>query len=151
MRRSFLWSAAAIAIGLGVSLGASDADSTFFHERKEVAGLAIVFGAEPEPAIHEEIQFLRWRVTSLGDDQPYAALTEAEVRITYDGEQFGPFPLRPVRGTPGQYETRHIFTRPAEYGTVLTFRKGDEPPVHSVDFAFTINDRATLEIPLGAH
>jgi hypothetical protein len=131
-------------------LGASAAESTVFHERKEVAGLAIVFGAEPEPAIHEEIQFLRWRVTRLGDDQPYAALTEAEVRITHDGEQFGPFPLRPVRGTPGQYETRHIFTRPGDYGTVLTFRKGEEPMVHSVDFAFTINDRASLEIPRGA-
>ena len=35
------------------------------HDRKEVAGLAIVFGAEPEPALTEEIQFLRWRVTTL--------------------------------------------------------------------------------------
>ena len=53
MRRSFPWSAGPIALCLGALLGASAAELTVFHERKEVAGLAIVFGAEPEPAIHE--------------------------------------------------------------------------------------------------
>ena len=128
-------------------LGGAAPDSRFFHERKEVAGLAIVFGAEPEPALHDEIQFLRWRVTSLADEQPYAELAGAQVRIVRNGQEFGPFTLRAVRGTPGQYETRHIFTEPGEYGSVLSFRKGENPAVHAVDFAFTINDRATVEIP----
>ena len=129
-------------------MGAAAPDrAPFFHERKEVAGLAIVFGAEPEPALHEEIQFLRWRVSTLGNDAPYTALAGAEVRITRTGEDFGPYPLRAVRGTPGQYEPRHIFPEPGAYGSVLSFKKGEEQTVHTVDFAFTINDRADIEIP----
>lgn len=129
-------------------LGAAAPDTApFFHERREVAGLAIVFGAEPEPALHEEIQFLRWRVSTLSNETPYTELTEAEVRITRNGQDFGPFALRGVRGTPGQYETRHIFTEPGAYESVLSFKKGEEQTVHTVDFAFTINDRADVEIP----
>ncbi len=146
MKRSVAGFASTLVIGV-VVLSAAVPDSWFFHERKEVAGLAIVFGAEPEPALHEEIQFLRWRVTTLADEQPYATLTDAQVRITLNGQEFGPYNLRAVRGTPGQYETRHIFTEPGEYGSMLSFKKGQEPTVHTVDFAFTISDRATVEIP----
>ena len=118
-----------------------------FHERKEVAGLAVVFGAEPEPAITEEIQFLAWRVTSLASEEPYADFTDAQVTITRNGEAFGPFPVRGVRGTPGRYQTRHIFTEVGEYESVLSFKKGEETEVHSVDFNFNIGDRAGMEIP----
>jgi len=131
----------------GAALLGAVSTAADFHERKEIAGLAFVFGAEPEPALHDEIQFLRWRVTTLADGQPYGSLTDAEVRITRGGQQFGPFELRPVRGTPGQYETRHIFTQAGDYGSVLTFKKGQEPTAHSIDFAFTINDRGSIEIP----
>ena len=34
------------------------------HERKDVAGLTVLFGAEPEPALTEEVEFLRWRFTA---------------------------------------------------------------------------------------
>ena len=37
------------------------------HERKEVAGLTVVFGAEPEPALTGELQYLRWRIQTLAD------------------------------------------------------------------------------------
>ena len=117
-----------------------------FHERKEVAGLAIVFGAEPEPALTEEMQFLRWRVSSLEGAAPYTALS-GEVVISFDGEEQGTFPVRGIRGTPGSYETRHIFTEPGEYATVLSFKKGEAEETHTVDFNFTINDRSTLELP----
>jgi len=131
-----------------IVLGAASPDSRlFFHERKEVAGLAIVFGAEPEPALTEEIQFLRWRVISLADGQPYTELTGAQVRITKNGQGFGPYSLRGVRGSPGQYETRHLFTELGDYESVLSFKKGEEPTLHTVDFRFSINDRAELEIP----
>jgi len=118
-----------------------------FHERKEVAGLAIVFGAEPEPALTDEIQMLAWRVSSLASEEPYTELTEASVTVTRNGQSYGPFDLRPVRGTPGRYQTRHIFTEVGEYGTVMTFKKDENSEVHSVDFNFNINDRADLEIP----
>ena len=118
-----------------------------FHERKEVAGLAVVFGAEPEPALTDEIQFLRWRVSSLETEEAYTEFSDAEVIIKRDGEEFGPFALRGVRGTPGQYQTRHIFIEAGEYESVLSFKKGEEAEVHSVDFMFRINDRSDMEIP----
>ena len=71
-----------------------------------------------------------------------------------DGEEFGPFQVRGIRREPGSYQTRHIFTEAGEYGSVLSFRKGDEETVHTVDFTFNINDRSDLEIPKrggGAH
>ena len=123
-------------------------DSTVvFHERKEVAGLAVVFGAEPEPAITEEMQFLRWRISSLADEEAYTDLQDAEAIIKRDGEEFGPFPVRGSRRDPGLYQTRHIFTAEGEYESVLSFRKGEEEEVHTVDFTFRIRERATLEIP----
>jgi hypothetical protein len=122
-------------------------NAAMFHERKEVAGLAVVFGAEPEPAITEEMQFLRWRVSSLADEEPYSHFQDAEVTINRDGKEYGPFPVRGSRRNPGQYQTQHIFTTAGEYESVLSFRKGEEEKVHSVDFSFTIRDRASLEIP----
>jgi hypothetical protein len=103
-----------------------------FHERKEVAGLSIVFGAEPEPALTEEMQFLRWRVSSLESQEAYTELS-GEVAISFDGEELATFPVRGVRGTPGSYQTRHIFTESEE--------------AHTVDFDFTINPRSSLELP----
>ena len=136
-------------LGLGAvaTVAATSAGSAVFHERKEVAGLAVVFGAEPEPALTEEMQFLRWRVSALDNQQPYEQMTAAEVTVTRNGEPFGPFPVRPVRGTPGLYQTRHIFTEAGEYESVLTFKKGEVEEVHTVDFVFRIGDRADMEIP----
>ncbi len=121
-------------------------DTALFHERKEVAGLAIVFGAEPEPALTGEMQFLRWRVSSLESEEPYLELS-GDVLISFDGAEQGTFAVRAMRGTPGSYQTRHIFTEPGEYETVLSFRKGEADEVHTVDFNFNINDRSTLELP----
>lgn len=127
-------------------------DSTVvFHERKEVAGLAVVFGAEPEPALTDEMQYLRWRVSSLADEEPYTDFEDAKVTIKRDGEEFGPFTVRHMRRNPGQYQTQHIFTAAGEYESVLSFRKGEDKEVHTVDFSFRIRDRATLEIPARRH
>lgn len=139
---------ALLAVGSLVALAAVHPNAERVrHERKEVAGLAIVFGAEPEPALTEEVQFLRWRVSTLADEKPYESFSGAEVTVTYQGEEYGPFPVREVRGTPGQYQTRHIFTTAGEYQSVLTFRKGEEAEEHTVDFAFNIGDRGAMEIP----
>lgn len=117
------------------------------HERKEVAGLGVVFGAEPEPALTDEMQFLRWRVSSLADQTPFTQFQDAAVTITREGKQYGPFPVRPVRREPGLYQTQHIFTAEGAYQSVLTFRKGEDRTTHSVDFSFRIRGRASLEIP----
>lgn len=117
------------------------------HERKEIAGLAIVFGAEPEPALTEEMQFLRWRVSTLDTEEAYANFEDATVTITFDGREFGPFDVRGSRGAPGQYQTQHIFTEAGEYSSVLRFRKAGATEMHEVDFDFRIGDRASLMIP----
>ncbi|HWP36802.1 MAG TPA: hypothetical protein VNL18_04530 [Gemmatimonadales bacterium] len=117
------------------------------HERKVVAGLAVVFGAEPEPAITDEMQFLRWRISVVADSTAYTDLQDAAATVTRNGQRYGPFPVRPVRRDPGLYQTQHIFTEVGEYQSVLTFRKGNDPTVHSVDFTFQIRDRASLELP----
>ncbi len=130
-----------------ITVAASTGAASTLHERKEVAGLAVVFGAEPEPAITEEMQFLRWRVSSLDDQEPYTDFQDAEVVIARDGEELGTFPLRGSRRDPGLYQTRHIFTEAGEYDTVLSFRKGEEEEVHTVDFKFRIAARSSLEIP----
>jgi hypothetical protein len=122
-------------------------DGAIRHERKEVAGLAVVFGAEPEPAITEEMQFLRWRVSSLADEQPYTEFQDAKVVVKRDGVEHGPFDVRGTRRDPGLYQTRHIFTEAGEYETLLSFRKGEDQTVHTVDFNFRIADRASLELP----
>jgi hypothetical protein len=52
-----------------------------------------------------------------------------------------------MRGSPGQYQTRHIFTAEGEYETLVSFKKGDAEEVHTVDFNFNIADRGDLELP----
>ena len=117
------------------------------HERKEVAGLSVVFGVEPEPALTEEMQFLRWRIKTLSEEEAYTDLTDAEVMIEFEGHEYGPFSVRGARRAPGQYQSRHIFTAAGEYLSVLSFRKGEEEEVHTVDFNFRISERSSLEIP----
>ncbi len=117
------------------------------HERKEVAGLAVVFGAEPEPAVTGEMQSLVWRVSSLEDKEPYKELRNARVVIRFNGEEYGPYVVRGSRRDPGFYSTKHIFTADGEYESVLSFRKGDDEEVHTVDFSFRIGDRRDLELP----
>ncbi len=136
-----------VAVGAIVTAAAVPGSTAVFHETKEVAGLAVTFGAEPEPALTEEMQFLRWRIRSLADEEAYTDLQDAEAIIKRDGEEFGPFPVRGSRRDPGLYQTRHIFTAAGEYESVLSFRKGEAEEVHTVDFTFRIRERATLEIP----
>ena len=136
-----------VVVGTTMFAAAAPPESAAVHERKEVAGLAIVFGAEPEPALTEEMQALRWRVSSLDTEEPYAEMEDAKVTVTFEGEDFGPFPVRGSRRDPGQYQTQHIFTVAGEYTSVLEFRKGEDSEVHTVDFTFRIRDRSSLEIP----
>lgn len=137
----------ALCLAIAAAVAGAAVRAAPMHERKEVAGLAIVFGAEPEPALTDEMQFLRWRVSTLAEEQPYADFQAAAVMIRRNGEEFGPFTVRGMRGEPGSYQTRHFFTEAGEYESVLSFRKGEDAQVHTVDFTFNINDRAELEIP----
>ena len=117
------------------------------HERKEVADLVVVFGAEPEPALTGEIQNLRWRFQSQDSQEPFGALDNARAVIKRDGKEYGPFDARRARGQTGVLETRHIFLAPGEYEVVLTFQKRGDSQVHTIAFTYQIRDRKELEIP----
>lgn len=117
------------------------------HERKEVAGLVVVFGAEPEPALTGEIENLRWRFQSSETQESFADLEDVKAVITRDGKEYGPFEARRSRGEPGVVQTRHIFSEPGEYEVALTFRKEGDPELHTIAFTYNIRDRRDLEIP----
>ena len=116
------------------------------HERKEVAGLDVVFGAEPEPALTGEMQFLRWRFLAK-DKTPFGDIEEMNATVKRNGKTFGPFKGRMTMREPGVVATQHIFTAAGEYEATLTFKKKGDATVHSITFPFKIADRKTLEIP----
>ena len=130
--------------GVTVSLVPSTAVA---HERKEVAGLMVLFGAEPEPALTEEVEFLRWRITSQESHEPFTELEEVRAVITRDGRDFGPFEARRARNDPGLRQTRHIFSEPGEHAVVLPFKKTGDQTMQSVTFTFTIRDRGSVTNP----
>ena len=136
----------AVVLLLAVSAG-SFLPITLAHERKEVAGLTVVFGAEPEPALTGELQQLRWRFQSKESGEPYAELKDAKAMVKRNGKEFGPFDARGSRREPGTLQTTHIFTESGEYDVRLSFRKGSDPEVHTVDFTYRIRDRRDLEVP----
>lgn len=117
------------------------------HETKEVAGLEVVFGAEPEPALSGQLQFLRWRFRSKDTKQPFADVEELRATVKRDGKDYGPFQGRTSQRDPGLVQTTHIFTAPGEYSATLTFKKKGDAQTHSIAFAFRTRDRKELEIP----
>ena len=117
------------------------------HERKEVAGLEVVFGAEPEPALNGQMQFLRWRFLSKETKQPFGEIEEMIATVKRNGKSFGPFTGRMGAREPGVVATQHIFVAAGEYEATLTFKKKGDATVHSVTFPFKIRDRKELEIP----
>jgi hypothetical protein len=129
----------------GATLVALTFATVVAHERKEVAGLEVVFGAEPEPALNGEKQFLRWRF--LKDKQPFGDIEEMTASVKRNGKTFGPFTGRVTAREPGVVATQHIFTSVGEYEATLTFKKKGDATVYTVTFPFKIGDRKTLEIP----
>ena len=116
------------------------------HERKEVAGLNVLFGAEPEPALTGEMQFLRWRFTSQ-DKTPFGDLDAITAIVKRNGKTFGPFTGRTTMREPGLVATQHIFTSAGDYEATLTFKKKGDATAYTITFPFKIADRKTLEIP----
>ncbi len=127
-------------------LGAAGAGAAM-HERKEVAGMMVVFGAEPEPAITEERQELVWRFRSLESEEPVDDLENLEAVVVHGNAEHGPFRVFGSRREPGTYRTMRIFTAAADYSVLLRFSKAGETERHSVDFDFRIGDRQQLAIP----
>ena len=117
------------------------------HETKEVAGLEVVFGAEPEPALTGELQALRWRFRSKETKQPFSDVEELRATVKRSGKDFGPFTGRTSPREPGLVQTQHIFSAAGEYEATLTFKKKGDSQTHSIVFPFRIRDRKEIEIP----
>ena len=117
------------------------------HERKDVAGLEVVFGAEPEPALNGQMQFLRWRFLSKETKQSFGDIEDMSAVVKRNGKSFGPFTGRMAAREPGVVSTQHIFTAPGDYEATLTFKKKGDATVHTTTFPFRIRDRKELEIP----
>lgn len=117
------------------------------HETKEVAGLMVTFGAEPEPALNGQMQFLRWRFRSKETKEAFGDVTDLTATVKRSGKSFGPFTGRMTAREPGVVATQHIFKEPGDYEAVLTFKKKGDATVHSVAFNFKIGDRKQFEIP----
>lgn len=117
------------------------------HDRKEVAGLEVVFGAEPEPALTGELQHLRWRFRAPETKQPFSDLEELRAVVKRNGRELGAFPTKMSTRDAGMAQTVHIFTAAGDYEAVLTFRKKGESQVQTVAFPFQIRNRKELEIP----
>lgn len=128
-----------LVIGLPLTLAA--------HETKEVAGLMVTFGAEPEPALSGQLQFLRWRFRAKETKEAFADVEQLVATIKRDGKDYGPFTGRAVARDPGLFQTQHIFTAPGVYEATLTFKKKGAPETHSIVFEFRIQDAKELEIP----
>jgi len=116
-------------------------------ERKEVAGLEVVFGAEPEPALNGQMQLLRWRFLSKETKQPFGDIEEMSAVVKRNGKPFSPCTGRMAAREPGVVATQHIFTAPGDYEATLTFKKKGDATVHTITFPFKIRDRKELEIP----
>ena len=116
------------------------------HERREIDGMQVVFGGEPEPVLDGELQFLRWRLTELENKQPVTDLQEVQAKIRFDGKEFGPFEARSSRQDPGMYQTHHVFTKAGEGEATLTFkREGKNEPL-SLTVPFRVVSRKSIEI-----
>ncbi len=123
------------------------AATAFGHETREIAGMQVVFGGEPEPVLDGEICFLRWRFSDLKTEEPVATLEDVSATIQFDGKEFGPFYARGSRRNPGTYQTRHIFTTPGDGDVTLSFKKAGSDEVLTLTLPFTVQPRKSIEIP----
>ncbi len=123
------------------------AATAFGHETRDIAGMQVVFGGEPEPVLDGEICFLRWRFSDLKTEEPVATLEALSATIQFDGKEFGPFEARGSRRNPGTYQTRHIFTTPGDGDVTLSFKKAGSDEVLTLTLPFAVHPRKSIEIP----
>jgi hypothetical protein len=128
-------------------VGLFTAVTSFSHERREIAGMQVVFGGEPEPVLDGEICFLRWRFSDSKTEEPVGTLESLSATIRFDGKEFGPFEARGSRRDPGTYQTQHIFRKPGEGEVTLSFKKAASDEGLTLSLPFTVHSRKSIEIP----
>ncbi len=117
------------------------------HESREIDGLNLVFGGEPEPMLTGEKQFLRWRLTELTTDEPVSDLIDMQVTVKIDGKEYGPFEVRESWENAGTYQTMHIFTWAGDGTATLTYKGTEKVKGFSESFQFSVRAREAISIP----
>ncbi len=123
------------------------AAAAFGHDRKNVDGISVLFGGEPEPMVNDERQFLRWKFTDVDTNELITDLEALEAVVTFAGEEAGTFTARGPRRDPGLYRTTHIFSIPGEGKVTLSFKREGNDKIYTVTFSFSVDSRKELEIP----
>lgn len=123
------------------------AATAFSHSRTNVDDISVLFGAEPEPMVDAERQYLVWRFTDANTKDPITDLEALEAVVTFAGKEAGTFTARGSSRDPGLYKTTHIFTMPGEGEVTLSFKRQGGDKTYTVTFSFTVGSRKEIEIP----
>ncbi len=121
--------------------------AAFGHSRTNVDDISVLFGAEPEPMVDAERQYLVWRFTDADTKEPITDLEALEAVVTFAGKEAGTFTARGSSRDPGTYKTTHIFTMPGDGEVTLNFKREGNDKIYSVTFSFSVASRTELEIP----
>lgn len=131
---------AAAVLGTALLVGPL-AGSAVAHERRSVANIQMVVGWLSEPAYAGFLNAVQLRVndeagpiTDLGDG--------LKVEVTFGDRKVGPLPLQAAFGSPGEYRSAMVPTRPGTY----TFRFVGTVRGQPLDQSFTSSDR-TFDSP----
>jgi hypothetical protein len=117
------------------------------HESRDIGGMNMVFGGEPEPMFTGEKQFLRWRLTELKTDEPVSDLEDMQVTVKIDGKEYGPFEARESWQSAGTYQTMLIFTQAGDGTATLNYKGTEKVKSFSESFQFSVRARETISIP----
>ncbi|HVL04479.1 MAG TPA: hypothetical protein VM388_00715 [Acidimicrobiales bacterium] len=134
---------AAAALGSALLVGplASGASA---HERRTVGTVQMVVGWLNEPAYAGFLNAVQLRVSDGAG--PITDVGDAlKVEVTFGDQKAGPLPLAPAFGSPGEYRSPMVPSRPGTY----TFRFVGTVKGQQIDESFTSSDR-TFDSPQDA-
>lgn len=132
----------ATVLALGLFAGAALA-----HETKELGEWRVIFGMTPEPVFTGQFYKTTWRFVD-GDGNPVVGLRNLSVTVLKDGVPYGPFPVSAAHGSPGLYETPHVFAEAGEYRFVLTGLgpEGSATENFTIEFNKEVHDVSVITV-----
>lgn len=131
---------AAAALGTALLVGPL-AGSALAHERRTVGPVQMVVGWANEPAYAGFLNAVQLRVSD--DAGPITDVGDAlKVEVTFGDQKIGPLAMAAAFGSPGEYRSAMVPTRPGTY----TFRFVGTVKGQQIDQSFTSSER-TFDSP----
>jgi hypothetical protein len=131
---------AAAALGAALLVGPL-AGGALGHERRTVGPVQMVVGWLNEPAYAGFLNAVQLRVSD--DAGPITDVGDAlKVEVTFGDQKVGPLAMAPAFGSPGEYRSAMVPTRPGTY----TFRFVGTVKGQQIDQSFTSSER-TFDSP----